>query len=250
MVYIQVTNKHGSTKDPPVMVEALVASDIPIQPERLRQLAQIITGSHPMNNLGLDHSVFGKVKEIRLSSYLNHSLYAPAPTPTPAPTPSPSPSPERAYHTEPSMVPSYSPGLSPNSHNALPPCPISYAYKPSHSPHEAPYHILSPNSGSPIGAQGCQKCTPDLASPTSLPDQISPNMASRSTRKSLVAVFTPKTSPANSLENSNGKDLVSPLQVASSCAYSCKYHKKKIYYSLQSPDLILMIFLVSLHIDA
>lgn len=237
MVYIQVTNKHGSTKDPPVMVEALVASDIPIQPERLRQLAQIITGSPPMDNLGLDHSVFGKVKEICLSSYLNHTLYAPAPTPTPTPapapapaptptpTPSPSPSPEMAYHTGPSVVPSYSPALSPNSHNALPPCPTAYAYKPLHSLHEAPYHILSPNSGSAIAAQGCQKCAPH-PSPTSLPDQISPNMDSHFTRKSLVAVSRPQTSPANSLENRSGKVLVSPLQVSSSHAYSCKYHGK------------------------
>ncbi|XP_057806136.1 formin-like protein 7 isoform X2 [Salvia miltiorrhiza] len=225
MVYIQVTNKHGSTKDPPVMVEALVASEIPIQPERLKQLAQIITGSPPVENLGLDHSVFGKVKEISLSSFLNHSLYAPAPTPTPTPTPSPSPSPERAYHTGPSMVPSYSPGLSPNSRHALPPCPTCYAYEPSPSPHNAPQHSLSPNSGSPtpLGAQGCHHCSSDDSpspSPTSHPDQLSPNLSPRSTRKSPVAVSSPQTSPASPPDNRSGKDLGSPLHVSSSYTYS------------------------------
>ncbi|KAL1564688.1 endochitinase A1-like isoform X1 [Salvia divinorum] len=197
MVYIQVTNKHGSTKDPPAMVEALVASDIPIQPERLRQLAQIITGSPSMENLGLDHSVFGKVKEISLSSFLNHSLYAPAPTPTP--TPSPSPSLESAYHSGPSMAPSYSPGLSPNSHHAPAPCPTCYAYEPSPSPHNAHQHSLAPNSGSPsptpIAAQGCQHCGSDN-SPS--PSPTARNLSPHSPRNSPVAVSTPQTAPTSS----------------------------------------------------
>ncbi|XP_047950264.1 uncharacterized protein LOC125195986 isoform X2 [Salvia hispanica] len=210
MVYVQVTNKHGSTKDPPVMVEALVASDIPIQPERLRQLAQIITGSPSMENLGLDHSVFGKVKEISLSSFLNHSLYAPAPTPTPAPAPtptptpaptpsqSPSPSPSIDYHSGPSMAPSYSPGLSPNSHHAPAPCPTCYANEPLPRPHNAPQHSLSPNSGSPsptpIAAQGCQHCGSD-DSPS--PSPTSRNLSPHSPRKSPGAVSTPQTAPTS-----------------------------------------------------
>lgn len=242
MVYIQVTNKHGSTKDPPVMVEALVASDIPIQPERLRQLAQIITGTPSRENLGLDHSVFGKVKEISLSSFLNHSLYAPAPTPTPTstPTPSPSPSPERTYHTG----PSYSPALSPNSRHALPPCPTCYAYEPSPSPNNAPQHSLYPNSGSPTPlAQGCQHGGYDDSpspSPTSHPGQISPNPSPRSTKKSPVAVSTPQTSPASpphgyqSPDDRSGKRLGSPLHVSSSYTYSCKYQKNYLLFSLAS----------------
>ncbi|XP_042058557.1 endochitinase A1-like isoform X2 [Salvia splendens] len=202
MVYVQVTNKHGSTKDPPVMVEALVASDIPIQPERLRQLAQIITGSPSMENLGLDHSVFGKVKEISLSSFLNHSLYAPAPTPTPtpAPTPSPSPSPSPSidYHGGPSIAPSYSPGLSPNSHHAAAPCPTCYASESLPSPHNAPQHSLSPNSDSPsptpIAAQGCQHCGSD-DSPS--PSPTSRNLSPHSPRKSPGAVSAPQTAPTS-----------------------------------------------------
>ncbi|KAL1534279.1 synaptojanin-1-like [Salvia divinorum] len=202
MVYIQATNEHGSTKDSPVMVEALVASDIPIQPERLRQLAQIITGSPTKENLGLDHSVFGKVKEISLSSFLNHSLFPPAPTLKPAPTPSSSPSPESAYHTGPSMEPSYSPAISPVPRHAPPPCPSCYAYEPSPHPNNAPQHSSSPKSDSPTpsAAQGCQHCgsgDSPSPSPTSRPDQISPNSSPRSTRKSSEAVSTPQISPAS-----------------------------------------------------
>lgn len=87
-VYMQVTNKVGSTRDPPVTVQASIVSDLGILvPLRLKQLAQTITKSPPATNLGLDHSVFGKVKEISLSSYLSHTLDAPTPTPSPAPSP-------------------------------------------------------------------------------------------------------------------------------------------------------------------
>ncbi|XP_042010146.1 synaptojanin-1-like [Salvia splendens] len=231
MVYIQATNEHGSTKDSPVMVEALVASDIPIQPERLRQLAQTITGSPTKENLGLDHSVFGRVKEISLSSFLNHSLFPPVPTPkltpTPSSSPSPSPSPESAYYTRPSMVQSYSPGISPDSRHAPPPCPTCYAYEPSPRPHNAPQHSLSPNSDSPTPL-GCQHCGSDDSpspSPTSRLDQISPNSSPRATRKSSEAVSTPQTSPASSPlagiphgyqspDNRSGKGLGSPLLVS------------------------------------
>ncbi|XP_042006890.1 zinc finger protein jing homolog [Salvia splendens] len=229
MVYIQATNEHGSTKDSPVMVEALVASDIPIQPERLRQLAQTITGSPTKENLGLDHSVFGRVKEISLSSFLNHSLFPPAPTPklTPTPSSSPPPSPESAYHTRPSMAPSYSPAISPDSRHAPPPCPTCYAYEPSPCPHNATQPSLSPNSDSPTPL-GCQHCGSDDSpspSPTSRLDQISPNSSPRATRKSSEAVSTPQTSPASSPlagiphgyqspDNRSGKHLGSPLLVS------------------------------------
>lgn len=87
-VYMQVTNKGGSTRDPPVTVQASIVSDLGnLVPLRLKQLAQTITKSPSATNLGLDHSVFGKVKEISLSSYLSHTLNAPTPTPSPAPSP-------------------------------------------------------------------------------------------------------------------------------------------------------------------
>ncbi|PWA90543.1 hypothetical protein CTI12_AA100120 [Artemisia annua] len=118
-VYMQVTNKAGSTKDPPVTVQASILSDLgKLVPLRLKQLAQTITGSPPARNLGLDHSVFGKVKEISLSSYLYHTLDASTPSPAPSPVlndfagptispspaiSSPQPSPQNGH--EPSLPP-------------------------------------------------------------------------------------------------------------------------------------------------
>ncbi|XP_009630606.1 uncharacterized protein [Nicotiana tomentosiformis] len=111
-VFLQVTNKIGSTKDPPVIVEASVYSDsgrIPAQ--RLQQLAQIIMGSVPATNLGLDNSIFGKVKQVSLSSFLNRTVDSAPPTLPPAPTPAPSPN--EPLWPSPSPSPAVSPSPSP-----------------------------------------------------------------------------------------------------------------------------------------
>ncbi|KAI3445651.1 hypothetical protein Pfo_002316 [Paulownia fortunei] len=240
VVYIKVTNKHGSTKYPPVTVEATVASDLgTILPERLRQLAQIITGSPPRENLGLDHSVFGKVKEISLSSFLNHSLHAPTPTPTPSPFPSP----EQIYDTGPSVAPSYSPAFSPNSRHSLRPCSNFYTSEPSgasqpsaSSPQNVPYHSLSPISDSPApslaeSSPHCGPTGPPSPSRTSHPDQMSPNLSPHASNKSPLAVSTAQISPGPSPlpgvaygspgpDERSGKGLVSPLHVSSSFAYA------------------------------
>ncbi|XP_071725614.1 uncharacterized protein [Rutidosis leptorrhynchoides] len=108
-VYVQVTNKAGSTSDSPVTVQASIVSDLGnLVPLRLKQLAQTITQSSDTRNLGLDHSIFGKVKEISLSSYLYYTLDAP--------TPSPSPSPELEDHEGPIISPY--PAFSPPQHSS------------------------------------------------------------------------------------------------------------------------------------
>ncbi|KAK6131882.1 hypothetical protein DH2020_034370 [Rehmannia glutinosa] len=165
----------------------------------------------------LDHSVFGKVKEISLSSFLNHSLYAPAPapTPTPTPTPSPSPSPEWIYDTGPSMAPSY---------HSLPPCSNCYTSEPSGSSHPSapspqnvPYPSLSPSVAH--GSPHCSSTNPLSPSPSSHPEQMSPNLSPQ-------AVLTPQSSPSLSpipgvAYGSQGPDersrkgLVPPLHVSS-----------------------------------
>ncbi|KAM7474624.1 hypothetical protein LguiB_021867 [Lonicera macranthoides] len=115
-VYIQVRNEIGSTKDRPITVEASVTSDLgTMLPQRLKQLAQTITGS-PAKNLGLDNSVFGKVKQISLSAYLNHTLDPNSPTPSPAPAPSP----VQDDYTEPYISPSESPAPSPYPYGESP----------------------------------------------------------------------------------------------------------------------------------
>lgn len=90
-LYIILSNSKGSTVAPPTIVQSkvLLAVGNPPSTPRLKQLAQTITGSHS-KNLGLNHTVFGKVKQVRLSSILQHSLHggdgssnSPAPSPHP-----------------------------------------------------------------------------------------------------------------------------------------------------------------------
>ncbi|KAL5992879.1 hypothetical protein ACLOJK_013798 [Asimina triloba] len=128
-VYIKVTNMDGSTVSPPVIVQASVMSDVVghiILPERLKQLAEALT-SHPPKNLGLDHAVFGKVKQIRLSSYLQQSL-----SPEGSPSPSPAPSEENRYAAPPqSQYPAFSPIYAPAPSVDNPsPCFFCYSSPP------------------------------------------------------------------------------------------------------------------------
>ncbi|KAL6613834.1 hypothetical protein ACP70R_036104 [Stipagrostis hirtigluma subsp. patula] len=89
-LYVKLTNSQGSTILPPTVVETSIVLEVgnhePSVP-RMKQLARTITNSSS-GNLGLNHTVFGKVKQISLSSYLKHSLHtgggsdAPSPAPT------------------------------------------------------------------------------------------------------------------------------------------------------------------------
>ncbi|XP_057977634.1 uncharacterized protein LOC131164456 isoform X2 [Malania oleifera] len=176
-VYIQVTNKDGSTRNPPVTVQASVTSDLgSLPPQRLKQLAQIIEGSPSAENLGLDNSVFGKVKEISLSSYLNLTLNS---TPSTPPIPSPAPSPD--------LSPSYSPIPSPcfkcktaypnpksGAYYSLPPISTSTpSGVTAHPPCPCPYGGLSPSSST-----GSQSESPiPSAISFSVPSPYSPLMA-------------------------------------------------------------------------
>ncbi|XWS62526.1 hypothetical protein CRYUN_Cryun06bG0019000 [Craigia yunnanensis] len=138
-LFVQLTNKNGSTISSPVIVQASVMSDDfgSLLPQRLKELAQTITDS-PAKNLGLNNSVFGKVKSINLSSYLKGTLHASPPTPSPAPSPGTSISPH------PTFSPTHSPASSPKNHH-LPPCPKCKAASLS-SP--SPLHSPGPGSGS------------------------------------------------------------------------------------------------------
>ncbi|XP_044467279.1 uncharacterized protein LOC123197177 [Mangifera indica] len=92
-LYISLLNSKGSTVAPPTIVQSsvlLTVGNTPSTP-RLKQLAQTITGSNS-KNLGLNNTVFGKVKQVQLSSILQHSLNggdgsAPSSSPSSAPLP-------------------------------------------------------------------------------------------------------------------------------------------------------------------
>ncbi|KAG0497608.1 hypothetical protein HPP92_002299 [Vanilla planifolia] len=122
-----MTNLNGSTVAPPVTVQASILSNYgndALLPNRLKELAQTIMASQ-LKNLGLNISVFGKVKTVLLTSYLNNSITCfetPSPSPSPSPSPLPSPSPS------PSPFPSAAPCPSPSE---------EYSYNTD------PYHTMS-----------------------------------------------------------------------------------------------------------
>ncbi|KAL1059625.1 hypothetical protein V6Z11_1Z022300 [Gossypium hirsutum] len=137
-LFVQLTNQKGSTISSPVIIQASVTSSDfgNLLPQRLKQLAQTITES-PAKNLGLNNSVFGKVKSISLSSYLKGTLHATAPTASPAPSPGPSISPH------PTFKPTHPPASSPKSHHPQP-CRKCKAASPSGN---SPLHSPGPESG-------------------------------------------------------------------------------------------------------
>ncbi|ONK54919.1 uncharacterized protein A4U43_UnF9720 [Asparagus officinalis] len=164
-VYVQITNVNGSTVAPPVIVQASVLSDFgsrSLLPDRLKQLAQVIQGPHA-ENLGLNHSVFGKVKEVVLSSYLEHSIESPTPSPSPSlsPSPSPSPSPSKGNpYSAPSSYPTIPYSPVPSVGHTQPPClyctfaprnPPPYAPEPESGPE--PPQSSSPRSSTALSPQ-------------------------------------------------------------------------------------------------
>ncbi|BAT86790.1 hypothetical protein LR48_Vigan09g270600 [Vigna angularis] len=137
-VYVQITNENGSTTAPPVVVQASIMPGFgSLLPQRLKQLAQTITGSAG-KNLGLDNSVFGRVKEVRLSTFLKKKLHASSPSPSPAP------SPQLSDHSEPSTSPHPASPYSPISPATAEPSPCFDCEVSSPAPSIVPEHPPDP----------------------------------------------------------------------------------------------------------
>ncbi|KAH7431176.1 hypothetical protein KP509_08G034300 [Ceratopteris richardii] len=129
-LFVQLTNEEGSTVNSPVVVQTSILPlvGIMLPPPRLKQLARELIAS-PEKNLGLNHTLFGRVKEVELSLYLEHNLdstQSPGPIPSPAPSLQPCPAIGRERHQgftrhthqhAPSAAPTNSPAPS------IPPCP-------------------------------------------------------------------------------------------------------------------------------
>ncbi|KAF3559871.1 hypothetical protein F2Q69_00014975 [Brassica cretica] len=173
-LYITLSNSRGSTLAPPTIVHSSVLLTFGTS-SRLKQVAQTITSSHS-KNLGLNHTVFGKVKQVRLSSILPHSPVKPL-----APSPSPQPETHKHYHhhhhhrhhhqelaPEPSpAVKSLAPASAPIKHLHLhrrspPPCPYEqrgrpkgnnapnhHSAGPTPAPHRSQQHAPPPNHTPP-----------------------------------------------------------------------------------------------------
>ncbi|XP_022874056.1 uncharacterized protein LOC111392881 isoform X2 [Olea europaea var. sylvestris] len=111
ILYISLTNLKGSTVAPPTTVETQVLLAVGINPSksRLKQLAITITNPHS-KNLGLNNTVFGRVKQVRLSSMPLVTDTSPSPSPSPSPAPlSPS---KHHHHDDASLAPGISPAPS------------------------------------------------------------------------------------------------------------------------------------------
>jgi hypothetical protein len=100
-------------------------------------LARTITNSSSSSgNLGLNHTVFGKVKQISLSSYLNHSLHSGGGSDAP----SPAPMHHHAHHRHDHRHHDH------DSNGFQAPVPPSI-----HLPVRQPQHASPPPSGCPYG---------------------------------------------------------------------------------------------------
>lgn len=146
-VFVQLTNMQGSTVNPPTIVETFIVPVVgrkALPTPRLRQLAHQI---NPSSNLGLNHTLFGKVKQIQLSSYLR---YPSSPPPyhllTPVSVPSESTFISPTHSTPPSY---YQHVIAPSPHYAVP-APVSHhhARSPCHRHGSIPYchHVVAPSS--------------------------------------------------------------------------------------------------------
>ncbi|EPS61303.1 hypothetical protein M569_13493, partial [Genlisea aurea] len=143
-LYISLINLKGSTIASPTTVQSEVLLAVGINPSesRLKQLAQTITAGSHSRNLGLNNTVFGRVKQISLSSILQHSLgNEGGAAPSPSPASSPLASPQRHHHHghnrhhDLDAAPSFPP-LPSSSHRRHPtahapaPAPAHYRRKP------------------------------------------------------------------------------------------------------------------------
>ncbi|XP_020590045.1 uncharacterized protein LOC110031271, partial [Phalaenopsis equestris] len=168
ILFVRLTNINGSTVSPPTVVETsivfAVGNNLPSMP-RLMQLAQNIRNSSA-GNLGLNHTIFGRVKQIRLSSFLQRSLNSSFGfSSSPSPSPQPSGDQHHDHHSHNShhsdvhdtLSPSPSPEAKPVFSQAAPPRPGcrfrfsrdpkgEHQIVPTGAPASAPYLSASPSS--------------------------------------------------------------------------------------------------------
>lgn len=138
-VYVQVTNKAGSTIDPPVIIQASVLSEMgSLQPQRLKQLAQTIQNNSYSKNLGLNHTMFGRVKFVSLSSYLSQTLKPVPPSSAPSPE-----SPCFAFPPHNSAPPSNYDAYAPSPSSMIQSGCVSEGASPPSHPHSSPHAAVT-----------------------------------------------------------------------------------------------------------
>ncbi|XP_019165754.1 PREDICTED: uncharacterized protein LOC109161720 isoform X2 [Ipomoea nil] len=147
-LYISLTNLRGSTIDPPTIVRSQVLLAVGIKPSRsrMKQLAQTITGPHA-KNLGLNNTVFGRVKQVSLSSNWTRLLGGPD---AGSPSPSPAPLPHHSHNQHTNLAPAFSPSTKTGKSGEKPPV---LAPAPAPSPHLHKIHQVKPPA-CPFGPKG------------------------------------------------------------------------------------------------
>ncbi|XP_020547757.1 uncharacterized protein LOC105155806 [Sesamum indicum] len=223
-LYIRLTNLKGSTVAPPTTVQSQVVLAVGINPSksRLKQLAQTITGSHHTKNLGLNNTVFGRVKQVRLSSILQHSLGGDGSGPSPSPSPSPLPQSHNHHHhhhRDTHLAPSVSPSPSMGSYGSVigrgspisspVPAPAPSRNKASPPPachfgnnNRSPWKHNKHSHMAPAAPPYAPDAAPTQPKQTSfLPPQLSP----------VPAASPPKVAYAHSQPPSNGESRARPL---------------------------------------
>ncbi|KAJ8570303.1 hypothetical protein K7X08_037275 [Anisodus acutangulus] len=108
-LYMSLTSRRGSTVDPPTIVQCKVLLAVGMNPSssRLKQLVHTI-GSNS-GNLGLNNTVFGRVKQVSLSSFLPHSRGSNSGSPSPSPAPLPHPHHHHHHNRDSTLAPAISP---------------------------------------------------------------------------------------------------------------------------------------------
>ncbi|VFQ68838.1 unnamed protein product [Cuscuta campestris] len=239
-LYISLVNVRGSTVDPPTIVRSRVVLVVGV-PSRSRekQLAQAITGSHA-KNLGLNNTVFGRVKQVTLSS--TTSVNSGTPSPSPAPVPHNLHPYHRHHHHHhhsspaPSIVPSPTQRKSVRVNRKPSPTPMPVlepAHRPtpckigptSHMQAAAPPTNLEPNKIAPSAAPSLHEDPPPTSDP--LPHVI----------YSLVP--SPLSSSSHSVSDAEPPDKAQFISYFSSSASTGSLNSSCLW--------ALLFFLIALH---
>lgn len=242
-LYMSLSNAKGSTVDPPTIVQSSVLLAIGNTPSipRLKQLAQTITGSNS-KNLGLNNTVFGRVKEVSLSSVLQHSLHggdgsAPTGSPSAAPLLHPHQSHHHRHHHHHHHHGANLAHAAPPSRSTEHGAPLAHHYAPDPRkslPEHHKNHAAQPPSGCQLRNRTSSKGTRQVShsAPASAPG-ISPHHSDPSPKHTHQA--SPAPPPKHQRQISHPVPISSPLPVV---AYAHAHPPSKSESNEQHPSIV------------
>ncbi|XP_064991504.1 uncharacterized protein LOC135628637 [Musa acuminata AAA Group] len=245
-LYVRLINLEGTTVSPPTIVQTSIVLAVgnrrPSLP-RWKELAHTIQNSS-VGNLGLNHTVFGRVKQIRLSSFLQHSSNNGSNTSSPHPSPQPNHHLHHHHHhhkhhfpvdnapgpAPPDTAPRHGYEISPSGcgcgfsskpkgkgysapaavpvdapkHSAAPAAVLGCSYRPVGAPMSAQNHLLAPRAHE----------NPPVPAPSRISASPSPAVSfmhvpppSKSVKDTEPPDRTPSISPASYSSSGSGKSF-------------------------------------------